>query len=94
MVSRPVLIIQNDIGNRYSQSIIVACVSSAVKTHDFPLLVEISHASIPGKSAICLNQIITVDKERLGEEIAALSAETMARVDEALRLSLGLPRNA
>jgi len=91
-VPRPVLVIQNDVGNRYSQSIIVACVTSTVTTRHFPVIVEIPHGSIPGLAAIYLNQIMTVDKVSLGDKMGKLSPEVMARVDEALRVSLGLPR--
>lgn len=89
--SRPVLVVQNDIGNRFGNSVIVACVTTSV-IHDFPVIVEIPPGSVPGPAAICLNQIITMDKGRLGEKLASLPAETMAAVDEALGLSLGLPR--
>ncbi|MHB9112395.1 MAG: type II toxin-antitoxin system PemK/MazF family toxin [Thermoleophilia bacterium] len=91
-ISRPVLVVQNDVGNRYGNSVIVACVTTSVITRDFPVLVEIPRGSAPGLAAICLNQIMTVDKCSLGEKLATLSSETMAGVDEALRVSLGLPR--
>ena len=90
-VSRPVLVVQNDIGNRFGNSVIVACVTITV-IHDFPVIVEIPPESVPGPAAICLNQLITMDKGNLGEKLASLPSETMAAVDEALRLSLGLPR--
>lgn len=91
-ISRPVLVIQNDVGNRYSQSIIVSCVSSNTSTGQFPVVVDIPQGSIPGLAAVCLNQIMMVDKSSLGERVASLPSATMARVDEALRVSLGLPR--
>lgn len=91
-ITRPVLVIQNDVGNRYSPSIIVACVTSAVPAGHFPVVVEIPHGCVPGRSAICLNQIMMVDRSSLGKKIAELSSEIMAGVDEALRVSLGLPR--
>lgn len=91
-ISGPVLVIQNDVGNRYSRSIIVACLTSKPVTSHFPVIVGIPQGIIPGMAAICLNQIMTVDKSRLREKIANLPPETMAGVDEALRLSLGLPR--
>lgn len=92
IISGPVLVIQNDVGNRYSRSTIVACLTSKPVTRHFPVIVGIPKGTIPGIAAICLNQIMTVDKSRLREKIASLPPETMAGVDEAMRLSLGLPR--
>jgi mRNA interferase MazF len=91
--SRPVLVIQNDVGNRYSPSIIIACVTSAAPAGHFPVVVELPNGCVPGLSAICLNQIMMVDRSSLREKIAELSPEIMAGVDEALRVSLGLPRD-
>lgn len=91
-VSRAVLVIQNDIGNRYGRSVIVACVTKSVITRDFPVIVEIPDGSLPGPAVICLNQIITVNKGSLGKKVASLAPEAMTMVDEALRVSLGLPR--
>ncbi|MDO8736872.1 MAG: type II toxin-antitoxin system PemK/MazF family toxin [Thermoleophilia bacterium] len=93
MVTRPVLVIQNDIGNRYSRSIIVASVTSTRPSHDFAVVVEIPPETLPGLAAICLNQIMMVDRGSLGKKLASLPPETMAAADEALRRSLGLSRN-
>ncbi|MBI5869337.1 MAG: type II toxin-antitoxin system PemK/MazF family toxin [Actinobacteria bacterium] len=92
-VSRPVLVIQNDIGNRYGDSVIVACVTADTSGREFPVMVEIPRGSAPGLGAVCLNQLMTIEKYSLGEILGTLSAETMAAVDEALRISLGLPRD-
>jgi len=91
-ISRPVLVIQNDVGNRYSRSIIVARVTSKAIASHFPVIVEIPRGTLSGIAAICLNQVITLDKGSLREKIADLPPETMADVDKALLVSLGLPR--
>jgi len=93
MVTRPVLVVQNDIGNRYSRSIIVASVTSAKPPQDFPLIIDIPRNTASGLAAVCLNNIMMVDTNSLGKKLASLSPDTMSDVDEALRLSLGLPRH-
>ena len=84
---RPVLIIQNDIGNTHSPTTIVACITSAqtkskLPTHvDFPLFKD---------SIVLLEQLRTIDKRRLKNLIAQASADTMAQVDNAIKISLGV----
>lgn len=89
---RPVLVIQNDIGNRYSPTVIVAAITSQIEKAKLPTHVELK-ASEPGldrDSVILLEQIRTIDKRRLREKVARLDSEIMSRVDEALMISLGL----
>lgn len=89
---RPVLIIQNDIGNRYSPTVIVAAITSQIQKARLPTHVELS-PSISGlekDSVVLLEQIRTIDKRRLKRRIAKLDPETMAKVDEAILISLGL----
>lgn len=92
-VSRPVLVVQNDIGNQHGDSVIVACVMAEPAIRDFPVVVKIPRGSAPGLAAVCLNQIMTLEKGSLGEMLGSLSSEAMTVVDEALRISLGLPRD-
>ena len=91
--TRPVVIIQNDIGNRHSPVTIVAAVTSKLSPTPYPVEV----VATPGKgngltlpSAINLGQIRSVDRARLMKRLGALDAATMGRVDEALNISLGL----
>jgi mRNA interferase MazF len=91
--TRPAVVIQNDIGNRYSPVTIVAAVTSKLSPTPYPVEVPVT----PGKgdglalpSAIQLGQIRSVDRERLVKRLGALDAATMLRVDDALRISLGL----
>lgn len=89
---RPVLIIQNDIGNKYSPTIIVAAITSRINKAQLPTHVEISEgeSSLERDSVILLEQIRTIDKKRLKSEVANLSDEILERVDTALGISLGL----
>lgn len=90
--TRPVLVIQNDVGNKYSPTTIVAAITSRIRKAKLPTHVEISGARyhLDKDSVILLEQIRTIDKLRLKERVAQLDAESMARVDEALTISLGL----
>ena len=89
---RPVLVLQNDIGNTYSPTTIVAAVTSKIKRAKLPTHVELagSHYHLDRDSVILLEQIRTIDKQRLREKIAHLDEEAMARVDRALGISVGL----
>ena len=89
---RPVLIIQNDIGNTYSPTTIVAAITSRMKRAKLPTHVEIknSHSELERDSVVLLEQIRTIDKRRLQEKIATLDEESMERVKKALEISLGL----
>lgn len=89
---RPVLILQNDIGNRYSPTTIVCAVTSQVLKARLPIHVEVKaqESSLDRDSVILLEQIRTIDKRRLRERIAHLNADTMSRVNQAITISLGL----
>lgn len=89
---RPVLIIQNDIGNRHSPVTIVAAITSAVSERAYPTEVRLAAGlgGLPRESAVLLNQIKTIDKERLEQRLGQLDAAAMRQVDEAIELSLGL----
>lgn len=89
---RPVLILQNDIGNRYSPTVIIAAITSQINKAKLPTHVEItaSDYALPKDSVILLEQIRTIDKRRMEEKIGHLSDETMEKVNEALTISLGL----
>ena len=89
---RPVLVIQNDVGNKYSPTVIVAAITSQISKAKLPTHVEISSQmyNLEKDSVILLEQLRTVDKRRLREKVTHLSEEIMTKVDEAVRISLGL----
>lgn len=89
---RPVLVIQNDIGNKYSPTIIVAAITSQINKAKLPTHVEISapEYGLPKDSVVLLEQVRTIDKKRLREKIGRFNDEMMAKVDECLKISLGL----
>ncbi|MDF2929293.1 MULTISPECIES: type II toxin-antitoxin system PemK/MazF family toxin [Anaerospora] len=89
---RPVLVIQNDVGNKYSPTIIVAAITSQISKAKLPTHIEISSKqfSLEKDSVILLEQLRTIDKRRLKEKITHLNEEVMGRVDEGIRVSLGL----
>ncbi|CAH1205213.1 Endoribonuclease EndoA [Paenibacillus plantiphilus] len=89
---RPVLVIQNDIGNRFSPTVIVAAITAQIQKAKLPTHVEID-ADLHGfdrDSVLLLEQIRTIDKQRLTDKITHLDDETMRKVDEALQISVGL----
>ena len=92
--SRPCVILQNDIGNRYSGTTIIAPMTASLKRR-LPTHVQISTAdkNLDSNSVIMLEQIRVVDKARFGNFICRLSRETMERVDKAIEISLALHLN-
>ena len=91
--TRPALIIQNDIGNRYSPLTIVAAVTSKLSLVTYPVEVVIEPSRSNGldaRSAIRLDQIRTVDRQRLIKCLGVADASTMAKVNQAIQISLGL----
>lgn len=89
--ARPALVIQNDIGNQYSPTVIVATLTSGNQLqYDLNVLVKAPEGGLKNDSLILLNQIRTVDKIRLGRYWGRVSAQTMAQVDDAIKISLGL----
>lgn len=89
---RPVLIIQNDAGNRHSPTVICAAITSRMNKAKLPTHVELSAAEcdISKDSVILLEQIRTIDKQRLKEKVCRLDNKTLSRVDRALKISLEL----
>ena len=89
--TRPALIIQNDIGNRYSPTIIVAAIATGDRSR-FAVNVEVKapEGGLANDSIILLNQIRTVDRTRLGKYWGRVSPQTMNQVNEAIKISLGL----
>jgi len=89
---RPVLIVQNDVGNKYSPTIICAAITSQIGKAKLPTHIEIdcAKATLVKDSVVLLEQVRTVDKKRLREKICHLDEAFMSRVDRALRVSFGL----
>ena len=89
---RPVLIIQNDIGNRHSPTVICAAITSRLNKAQLPTHIEVDakRYHIVKNSVILLEQIRTIDKQRLKELVCHVDRELMKRVDEAIRVSLEL----
>jgi len=89
--ARPAVIIQNDLGNRYSPTVIVAAITSTLRPDfDVNVIVAAPEGELAHDSTVLLNQIRTVDRSRLGRYWGRLGSETMARIDHALMISLGL----
>ena len=89
---RPVLIIQNDIGNRYSPTVIAAAITSRLGKTKLPTHIDIyaDRAGLQKDSVILLEQIRTLDKRRLKEKMGHLDDESMRAVDNAIAVSFGL----
>lgn len=89
---RPVLIVQNDVGNKYSPTVIAAAITSQINKAKLPTHIEISaqEYGLPKDSVILLEQIRTIDKRRLREKVDHLDDELMEKVNEALIISFGL----
>ena len=81
---RPILVIQNDVGNKYSPTIIVAAITSQINKARLPTHIEITAPDygLPKDSVVLLEQIRTIDKKRLREKIGKFDEDMMRRVDE------------
>ncbi|WP_373897536.1 type II toxin-antitoxin system PemK/MazF family toxin [Haloimpatiens sp. FM7315] len=92
---RPVIIIQNDIGNKYSPTVIVAAITSQINKAKLPTHVEISSEEygLNKDSVVLLEQIRTLDKRRLKEKIGHMTDEDMGKVNESILISVGLKQN-
>ena len=90
--TRPVLIIQNDIGNRFSPTVIIAAITAQIQKAKLPTHVEINAKKygFERDSVILLEQLRTIDKSRLTDRITQLDEALMEKVDIALAISLGL----
>lgn len=89
---RPVLIIQNDVGNQYSPTTIVAAITSQIDKAKLPTHVEIQgrQTGLEKDSVILLEQIRTIDKSRLKQHVTSLKGDIMDKVSHAISISLGL----
>lgn len=89
--TRPVLIIQNDVGNKFSPTVIVAAVTSQMTKAKLPTHIELPKnlCGLPKDSVILLEQIRTLDKRRLKEKVGDVDNGTLFKVDKAILISLG-----
>ncbi len=88
---RPVLIIQNDVGNHYSPTVIVSAITARISKPKMPTHIGIKAGNgIERDSVILLEQIRTIDKQRLRDKVTHLDDATMKKVDKAIKISLGL----
>ena len=89
---RPVLIIQNDMGNRYSPTVIVAAITSRMNKAKLPthIALEADRFGIVKDSVVLLEQVRTIDKARLREKVCHLDEPMMGQINSALQVSLAL----
>lgn len=90
--TRPVLVVQNDVGNKFSPTVIIAAITSQINKAKLPTHIEINanDFGLAKDSVILLEQIRTIDKKRLREKIGRLDDELLIQVDEALGVSFGI----
>lgn len=88
---RPVLVVQNDVGNKYSPTVIAAAVTSRINKAKLPTHIELGakEYGLPKDSVVLLEQIRTLDKCRLKDRIGEIPTDVMAKVNRALMISLG-----
>ncbi|MEW6425242.1 MAG: type II toxin-antitoxin system PemK/MazF family toxin [Bacillota bacterium] len=88
---RPAVIVQNDVGNRYSPTVIIAAVTTAGgKTYPFLVRLKAGEGGLERESTVNAAQILTIDKSRLVKKLGSLSAEKISEVNRALKVSLDL----
>lgn len=89
---RPVLVIQNDVGNKFSPTTIVAAITSVKNKSNLPTHVKVGdkNCGLPKESVVLMEQIRTIDKKRLKDKIGRLPDELLKKIDDALRISISL----
>jgi mRNA interferase MazF len=87
---RPALIIQNDTGNQYAATTIIAAITSTIKKYPVTVVVPRAKGGLKEESMINLAQILTIDKGRLIRKIGQIEKEKIVEVDEAIKISLGV----
>ena len=90
---RPVLVIQNDTGNRFSPTVIVAAITSNLGKARLPTHIIIDENVLSEKSVVLLEQIRTIDKTRLIKKLGHLGETDMLRIDEAISISMGFDKS-
>ena len=89
---RPVLIVQNDMGNRHSPTVIIAAITSRMNKAKLPTHIEINSTvyDMDKDSVVLLEQLRTIDKKRLRDKVCHLEGDVMRRINRALKISLEL----
>ena len=87
---RPALVIQNNVGNRYSPTTIVTAISTTAKAYPFHVLILPHESGLDGPCSIKAEQIMTIDKKRLVRKLGQISEEKMLEVEKAIHISLGM----
>jgi mRNA interferase MazF len=92
---RPVLIVQNDVGNKYSPTVIAAAITSQMGKARLPTHIELDaeNCGLARDSVVLLEQVRTIDKKRLKERMGRLDDNSMNKVNQALSISFGLGEN-
>lgn len=92
---RPVLVLQNDTGNHFSPTVIIAAITAQINKAKLPTHVELKahRYGLVKDSVVLLEQIRTIDKQRLTDKVTHLDGKMMERVEVALEISLGLKNN-
>jgi len=85
---RPALVIQNDVGNTYAATTIVAAITSTIKIYPVTVALECGEGGLTRPSMVNLSQMFTIDKQRLRRRLGALSTERLQAVDAAIRVCL------
>lgn len=93
---RPVLVVQNDVGNKYSPTVIIVAITSQLSKAKLPTHIELTkeNSLLPKDSVILAEQVRTLDKRRLKEKVCELDKRTMQKVDIALMISFGIVENS
>ena len=89
---RPVLVVQNDVGNKYAPTTIIAPITSSVTKKPLPthLHLQAGEGNLSAESIILFEQMKVIDKQRLRSKIGIISAETIEKANQALKISLGI----
>ena len=89
---RPVVILQNDVGNRFSQTTIVAIITSRLNKAKLPthIVIDSNNYGLNKKSVILVEQVRTIDKRRIKEKLGKLSEEDLKKIDRAILISFGI----
>jgi mRNA interferase MazF len=87
---RPALVVQNDVGNQFAATAIVAAITATIKPYPVTVVVRGRTCGLPRESMVNLAQILTVDKQRLIRRLGQLTPELQTAVNRALRISLAL----
>ena len=87
---RPVIVLQNNKGNRYSTTVIIAPISSRLTKNPLPTQVMVDCSSLEKKSVVLLEQIRTIDKQRIKEKVGMIDSQVMNLINQAIKTSLDI----